>query len=301
TALDFAFAVHSDIGTHCTGARINRALVSLPSILHNGDNVEIITSKNSWPTPAWLNYAVTAKARTNIRNYLKQQTKEDALNLGKRLLAGATKQRLFGRRRINKATQNKLLEELGLDSWPELLIDIGLGNRLPDMVARQIAQLRKDPGDEGRVIGHEALVIRGSEGLLVTYSRCCSPIPGDGILGTFTAGHGLVVHTADCPNINDLRKQPEKCLMVEWGDDLEQNFSAKLQVKLTHEAGAFAQVASAIAENESNITHVDLHDGPDNIRHIDFIIDVEDRVHLATILKAIRRQTSVIKVWRQKG
>jgi len=300
TALDFAYAVHTDVGTHCTGARINRVLASLPTLLNNGDSVEIITSKRSWPNTAWLSYAVTAKARTHIRNYLKQQTEEDALKLGKRLLAGATKQRLFGRRKVPAKVQEKLLKELGLDTWSDLLVDVGLGRRLPDMVARQIAQL-SDDDQEGKVLGQEALVIRGSEGLLVTYSKCCCPIPGDSIVGTFTAGHGLVVHTTDCPNITELKKQPENCLMVDWDENLDQNFHAKLQVKLHHVTGAFAGVAMAIAENGSNINHVDLHDGSDEVRQMDFVVDVKDRTQLAKIIKAIYRAPHVNKVTRQKG
>lgn len=301
TALDFAYAVHTDVGNHCTGARINKALATLPTILRNGDSVEIITSKGSWPNTAWLNYAVTARARSNIRHFLKTQTREDALKLGKRLLAGATKQRLFGRRRISKTVQTKLLEKLGLDEWTDLLIDVGLGHRLPDMVARQIAQLTDTENPHGKVLGQEALVIRGSEGLLITYSKCCFPVPGDAILGTFTAGHGLVVHTADCPNITVLRKQPERCLMVDWDDQLNKNFSVKLQVRVRHEAGAFAEVATAIAENDSNINNVDLHDGSDDLRMMDFIIDVKDRVHLARIMKTIKHLPSVAKVFRKKG
>jgi len=299
TALDFAYAVHTDVGMHCTGARINRSLASLPTILNNGDSVEIITAKGSWPNAAWLNYAVTAKARTHIRNYLKQQTKEDALKLGKRLLAGATKQRLFGRRKIPAKVQEKLLKEFGLETWSE--VDLGLGRRLPDLVARQIALLTDDGKVEGKVLGQEALVIRGSEGLLVTYSRCCFPIPGDSIMGTFTAGHGLVVHTNDCPNITELRKQPENCLMVDWDVDLDQNFLVKLQVKIKHAAGAFAEVATAIAEHGSNINHVDLQEGSESLRQIDFIIDVKNRVQLAQIIKAIYRTPSVSKVSRRKG
>ncbi|NND00702.1 MAG: bifunctional (p)ppGpp synthetase/guanosine-3',5'-bis(diphosphate) 3'-pyrophosphohydrolase [Gammaproteobacteria bacterium] len=301
TALDFAYAVHTGVGMHCTGARINRALASLPTVLSNGDIVEIITSKRSWPNTTWLNYAVTAKARTSIRNYLKQQTEEDALKLGKRLLAGATKQRLFGRRRIYKKLQDKLLAELQMESWSALLIDIGFGNRLPDVVARQIARLSDLSDIDGKVIGQEALVIRGSEGLLVTYSKCCFPVPGDSIVGTFTVGHGLVVHTSDCPNITELRKQPEKCLMVDWDATLDLDFSVKLQVKLKHTVGAFSQVAKAIAENESNIKRVDSHEGPDGLGLIDFVIDVKNRVHLAQIIKSIKHQSSVAKVSRRKG
>ncbi len=300
TALDFAYAVHTDVGNHCTGARINRSLASLPSVLSNGDSVEIITSKSSWPTTAWLNYAVTAKARTQIRNYLKHQTQGDALKLGKRLLAGATKQRLFGRRKIPAKVKTKLLSQLEVETWSDLLIEVGLGQRLPDMVARQIAQL-SDEGAEGESHEPEPLIIRGSEGLLVTYSKCCCPIPGDSIMGTFTIGHGLAVHTTDCPNISEIQRQPEKCLMVDWDADLDQMFHVKIQVKINHVSGAFADVAMAIAENGSNINYVDLREGADNVRQMDFVIDVKDRVHLAKIVKAIYRTSNVNKVIRQKG
>ena len=300
TALDFAYAVHTDVGNHCTGARINKTLASLPTVLDNGDSVEIITSKSSWPTTAWLNYAVTARARTQIRNYLKHQTDEDALKLGKRLLAGATKQRLFGRRKIPAKVQAKLLEQLELETWSDLLIEVGLGKRLPDLLARQIAQLSEDK-TEGAEGDAESLIIRGSEGLLVTYSKCCCPIPGDSIMGTFTAGHGLAVHTTDCPNISELQRQPEKCLMVDWDEDLDQLFHVRIQVKLNHVSGAFADIAMAIAEQGSNINYVDLHEGTDSLRKMDFVIDVKDRVHLAKIVKAIYRTSNVTKVVRQKG
>ena len=139
---------------------------------------------------------------------------------------------MFGRRRITKPIQTQLLEELELATWSDLLIQIGLGTRLPDMVARQIAQLKGEIEGQGEDFQQEALVIKGSEGLLVTYSRCCYPIPGDAILGTFTAGHGLVVHTSDCPNINELRKQPDRCLMVDWDENLNKDFHVKLQVRV---------------------------------------------------------------------
>ena len=300
TALDFAYAVHTDVGTHCTGARINKSLASLPTVLNNGDSVEIITSKNSWPTTLWLNYVVTAKARIQIRNYLKAQTQEDALRLGKRLLAGATKQRLFGRRKIPAKVQALLLEQFQLETWPELLIDIGLGKRIPDLVARQIAQLTEDKV-EGKVIGQEALVIKGSEGILVTYSKCCSPVPGDSIVGILTAGHGLAVHVFDCPNLSEFRKQPESFLLVDWDEEVDQNFQARLQVKLNHITGAFAGVATAIAANGSNIINVDLHEGTDSVRQINFVVDVKDRLHLSRIIRAIYRQPSVSKVMRHKG
>ena len=300
TALDFAFTVHTGVGMHCTGARINGVLASLPSVLHNGDRVEVITSDNSWPTTTWLNYTVTAKARTQIRNYLKQQTTEDALKLGKRLLAGATKQRLFGRRKIPAKVQSQLLKELGLNNWSELLIDIGLGKRLPDMVARQVAILREGEV-AGETVSQEPLVIRGSEGLLVTYSKCCCPIPGDSIVGNFSAGHGLAIHTSDCPNFIELSKHPENGLLVDWDEELGKSFHVKIGVRLKNLTGAFAQVAVVIAENGSNLNHVDVREGSDTTKQIDFLIDVSDRAHLARIIKAIYRLPEVERVQRNIG
>jgi len=300
TALDFAYAVHSDVGNHCTGARINRAMASLPTVLHNGDTVEITTSKSSWPNAGWLNYAVTAKARSHILNFLKHQTQEEALKLGKRLLAGATKQRLFGRRKITKKLQEQLLRELDLESWSDLLVDVGLGRRPPDLVARQIAMLSEHSGED-KALAAEPLVIRGSEGMLITYSRCCGPVPGDSILGSFTAGHGLAVHTTDCPNVAELRKQPDKFLMVDWDEELDKTFTVRLEVNLSNEPGSFAEVARVIAENGSNINHVDTHTGADELVKVDFLIDVKDRVHLAKVMKAIYRLTRVEKVTRHKG
>ena len=300
TALDFAYAVHTDVGMHCTGARINGMLASLPKVLHNGDRVEIITSNSSRPTTTWLNYTVTAKARTQIRNYLKQQTEDDALKLGKRLLAGATKQRMFARRKIPAKVQSQLLKELDLNNWSELLIDIGLGKRLPDMVARQIVILRDDE-DGGGAISQEPLVIRGSEGLLVTYSKCCCPIPGDSIVGNFSAGHGLAVHTTDCPNFTSLSKHPENCLLVDWDQELNQFFHVKISVWLKNVQGAFANVAASIAENGSNINHVDVHEMADTVKQIDFLLEVTDRVHLAKIIKSTYRLSVVDRVQRQIG
>ena len=300
TALDFAFAVHSSVGLRSAGVRINADLASLPTVLNNGDRVEILTTKEITANSAWLNYAVTGKARTQIRNHLKQQTREQAMALGKRLLAGAIKQRLAGRKKISLKVQEKLLAELQLESWPDLLAEIGQGNRVADIVARQIARISDvKVGPETSALS--PLVIKGSEGLLVTYSKCCSPVPGDPIMGIFTAGHGLGIHTTDCHNTAEIRKHHERCLMVEWDTQIDRVFHVRLQVKLHHVAGAFAQVATAIAENGSNINHVDLQEGLDTIRHIDFVVDVEDRIHLARLIRAIYRQPTVAKVIRQNG
>lgn len=301
TALDFAYAVHTAVGNQSKGAVINKSLATLPTVLKNGDLVEILTSKRSKPTTAWLSYAVTTRAQVAIRNYLKRQTHDDAMRLGKRLLAGAIKQRFFISKRVPKSVQEQLLQKLELDNWNELLTQIGLGERLPEIVARQVAQIADGTNTNSEANAEEALVIRGSEGLPVTYSRCCYPIPGDVVTGVFTSGHGLAVHTADCPNIVEFRKSPEKCMTVEWGENLNKDFVARLQVRMNNVKGAFARSATAIAESGSNINHVNIGEALETSQTIIFLIEVKNRIQLAQVIKAIRRVKDVTKVIRQKG
>lgn len=299
TALDFAYAVHTDVGMHSAGVRVNRELTSLPTVLNNGDTVEIITSKSAHPTAAWLNYAITGRARSAIHHYLKNQRREDALKLGKRLLGRAMKTRRFGRKTIPVEMRDHLLDQLGIETWDDLLIDIGLGNRLPDMVARQMLPPSRTTTETGE--SDDALLIRGAEGMLVNYARCCRPIPGDPLIGSFTTGHGLVVHTADCPNTVELRKQPDKCLMVEWHEKIKKEFPVRLRVTTENRRGVFGTVATTIAENESNINQVEVDEGDGRIYNIRFIIEVKDRVHLARVIRGLRSLDSVTRVVREKG
>jgi RelA/SpoT family (p)ppGpp synthetase len=299
TALDFAYAVHTDVGMHSAGARVNRELASLPTVLNNGDTVEIITSKSAHPTAIWLNYAITGRARSAIHHYLKNQRREDALKLGKRLLGRALKTRRFGRKTIPVEMRDHLLDQLGIESWDDLLIDIGFGNRLPDMVARQMLPPSRSQADSRA--GDDALLIRGAEGMLVNYARCCRPIPGDSLIGSFTTGHGLVVHTADCPNTVELRKQPDKCLMVEWHAKTKKEFPVRLRVTTENRRGVFGTVATAIAEQESNINQVEVDEGDGRIYNLRFVIEVRDRVHLAKVIRGIRTLDFVTRVVREKG
>ncbi len=296
TALDFAFSVHTDIGIHCSGARINHQLVSLPTVLRNGDHVEIITNNRVIPTATWLNYSVTGRARSAIRGYLKNQRREDALKLGKTLLGHALKTRWFGRKKVELELRDKLLSDLKLEIWDDLLISIGFGNRLAELVARQIDSL----GGEGREpAGEQPLLIKGAEGILVNYARCCRPIPGDAVLGVFTAGQGLTVHTTACPNINELRKQPDKCLLVEWHDEIGKVFPVGMRVQGINGKGAFANVALAIADAGANIDHVSIDEGGATIYSMHFVIEVKDRIQLAQVIKQVRKRKGVRKVTRE--
>ena len=301
TALDFAYAVHTDIGNHCAGARVNRGLVSLLTVLNNGDHVEIITSDTVRPTASWLNYAVTSKSRATIRNYLKNQQRYEAVKLGKRLLDRAIKTRRFGRKKMTDEQRRRLLDTLGVDNWDDLLSDVGSGKRMASMVAKQLLPPRTNGGAEANREFLQPLAIRGSEGMLINYARCCSPVPGDTIIGFFTTGRGIVIHTTDCPNAKGYRKQPDKTVPVEWDEDVSGHFSVNLRVEVHNQRGVLARIATIIAEQESNINNLNVDERDGQIPIIRVSIDVTGRVHMARILRQIRMQPSVVRVSRVKG
>lgn len=303
TALDFAYSVHTDIGNQCTGARINRALVSLPTVLNNGDHVEILTARKAHPTAAWLNYTVTSKARASIRAYLKKQRRKEAINLGKRLLQQAIKERRFNRRRISDTQKNKLLQELKIVGWDDLLADIGLGKRLAAIVAKQLTPPKSSNGNDGDPESQESepLAIDNAEGMLISYARCCCPIPNDSIVGFFTSGKGVVIHTADCPNISEMRKQPDRWLHVQWSDRVKGEFAVNLRVEVKNQRGVLANVATQIAEQESNINNVHVEEKDGRMSTLKFNIAVKDRLQLANIMRGIHSLPKVVKVVRSKG
>lgn len=302
TALDFAYAVHTDIGNHCAGVRVNRELVSLPSVLHNGDHVEVIISETARPTASWLNYAVTGKARASIRHYLKKQQGHEAVKLGKRLLNHAIKSSRFRRTRLTNQIKKEVLTDLGVDSWDRLLEDIGSGKRLPAMVAKQVvSKKKKKQGDEASTISETPLAIDGAEGMLITFARCCSPIPGDNIVGFFSAGRGVVVHTFDCRNIAEYRKHPDKWVHVDWADKVQRKFSVNVRVDTENKRGVLANIASAIAERGSNINYVNVEERDGQVSTIQFTIEVKNRIELAHIIKNIRHIPNVFRVARARG
>ena len=302
TALDFAYAVHTDIGNQCAGIRVNRELVSLPTVLNNGDHVEVITSRTARPTAAWLNYAVTGKARASIRHYLKKQQGHEAVKLGKRLLDHAIKSGPFRRTRLNSQIKKEVLSDLGLDSWDRLLEDLGSGRRLPAMVAKQVASKRKKKkGNGGSSAGETPLAIDGAEGMLITFARCCSPIPGDHIVGFLSAGRGIVIHTFDCRNIGEYRKHPDKWVHVGWAEEVQRKFPVNVRVDSENKRGVLANIATAIAEQGSNINYVNVEERDGQISTIRFTIEVKDRVNLAHIIKNIRHIPRVFRVARARG
>ena len=300
TALDFAYAVHTDVGSKCAGVKINGRLSPLSSVLSHGDQIEVMLSKTAAPNLAWLNYAVTGRARSKINSYLKSQNTADAHKLGKRLLLQAIRQRGFAKRPISEEQKQVVLQEFGLETWDRLLIEIGTGNRVPSLVARQL-YMDPDTIQKEAINKQDVITVRGTEGMLLTYSRCCCPIPGDPILGVFTSGHGLVIHTTDCPNASTFKKQLDKCIAVEWDEGIAQKFPVKIRVWSKNERSSIARITAVIAEGGCNISQLASIESTEDVIPVDFLIEVDDRVHFANVLRKLRSLKRVTKVSRQKG
>jgi len=301
TVIDFAYDVHTDVGNHCLGARVDHRLVPLRTQLRNGNHVEILTSEWSRPNPSWLDHVVTGKARANIRNYLKQQRRGEAVSLGDRMLDKALQSLGSSMAKLDKETRERLIAELKFPSWNELMSEIGLGNRQAALVARQLLPSAKSSKKEEGTVDGGILAITGTEGVVVTYAKCCRPIPGDEILGFLSAGRGIVVHTEDCPNVAEYRKHPERWIDVKWEKQIDATFPVNLRIDTRNQRGVLANVASAISELEANIDSVSFEERDGQSTSMYFVIEVKDRDHLAKVLRAIRNKETVIRATRTKG
>jgi RelA/SpoT family (p)ppGpp synthetase len=304
TVIDFAYDVHSDLGNHCLAAKVNHELAPLRTVLRNGDHVEVLTSPTGRPNPGWLDYVMTSKARANIRNFLKNQQLGESTKLGKRLLDKALQAVGSSLAVLDDSQREALVKTLKLSDWNALLSEIGLGNRMAAMVARQLVPETAPTEVEAGVTTQDrapVLAIRGTEGVVVTYARCCRPIPGDPILGFLSAGRGIVVHTEDCPNVAKYRKHPEQWIDVQWEPEIEGVFPVSFRVEVRNQRGVLASVAAAISEQDANIDTVSFDDRDGQFTAMDFTIEVRDRVHLARILRRIRALEAVVRINRMKG
>ncbi|MGW8248356.1 MAG: RelA/SpoT family protein [Acidiferrobacterales bacterium] len=301
TVIDFAYDVHTDVGNHCLGARVDHRLVPLRTQLRNGNHVEILTSEWSRPNPSWLDHVVTGKARANIRNYLKQQQRGEAVSLGERMLDKALQSLGSSMSKLDKETRERLTTELKFPSWNELMSEIGLGNRQAALVARQLLPSAKSSKKEEGTVDGGILAITGTEGVVVTYAKCCRPIPGDEILGFLSAGRGIVVHTEDCPNVAEYKKHPERWIDVQWEKQIDATFPVNLRIDTRNQRGVLANVASAISELEANIDSVSFEERDGQSTSMYFVIEVKDRDHLARVLRAIRIKDTVVRATRTKG
>lgn len=321
TIVDFAYAIHSDVGHRAVAAKVNGEQVPLRSELNNGDVIEIITASVSNPNPGWLGFVRTGKARSKIRHYLKTMALTESQELGEKMLAQALRAEGIDRKQLaeddeaHHAIWEKILRFTGNRSRADLLTDIGLGKRIASMVAKRIVPLLAEAGEKPdallmsreRYTAHEsvsqgALMLDGSEGASVQFAPCCRPIPGDGILGYLGRGEGLVVHTDDCIVAKRLQhRDSERFIAVEWSDEPVRTFETNLLVTVSNGKGVLARVAAALASAEADITHVNMgQERAQDATELRFGVAVRDRVHLASVLRSVKRTPSVLRVQRAK-
>ncbi|MFZ2313420.1 MAG: bifunctional (p)ppGpp synthetase/guanosine-3',5'-bis(diphosphate) 3'-pyrophosphohydrolase [Methylobacter sp.] len=304
TIIDFAYAVHTDLGNACVSARIDRQLIPLQTKLENGVTVDIITASWARPNPLWLNYVITAKARSSIRNYLKHFKQKEAISLGHRLLEKELQTMHLHLENIEEDRIQAILKVTGKNSLDELLEDIGLGNKMPFLVAKQITQDNVNAAvklDDSDQIKKTPLVIKGTEGMVITLAKCCRPIPGDSIIGFFNPGKGIVVHHHECHNSTDVKKKPISWLDVEWSEDIAGEFPVEIRIEILNQRGSLATVASTISENNSNIENITILDQDDRVSVDSITLTVKDRVHLAKIMRRLKELSIVLKITRAKA
>jgi len=298
-AVDFAYAVHTDIGNKCVGARVDRKPYPLSKPLETGQTVEIITSTGGKPNANWLNNVVTSRAIMGIRNYLKKQQQSEAIALGKRLLSSALGEvplASIAPERIEQVLQNSKQKTLD-----ELCIDIGLGNQLPIAVARRLlGEFDEDSAVEQVLPARPKAFIVGSEGMLTTFAKCCRPIPGDAIAASASPGKGLNVHRTECRNIRGWEKEPGKYFPVRWDKTGDKQFLCDIRVFIVNKQGMLAKLTTVIASLDSNIQDLATDDRDTGDYVIKITLSVRDRIHLANVMRKIRVTPDVLKVYRRK-
>lgn len=307
TPVDFAYAVHTDIGNSCVSCRINRRLAPLSEPLESGQTVEIITTPRAQPNMAWLNFVVTGKARSSIRHFLKNQQRHESIELGKRLLNQFMANYGAVLEDIDHDKLAELLQEAELSSLDDLLEDIGMGNRMAYVVARRLrpelpvdAETETEAAAAGNSAQRKPMAIRGVEGMVIHFAKCCCPIPGDAILGHISTGRGLVVHRTDCRNIGYIRENPEKCIYLEWSpESSEEEYPVSLSLSVESQRGIIAQLAMAVASAGANLLRIDSGEREGQLYKVLIELTVFNRVHLARVIKLLRHQSQVNHIQRQ--
>ena len=301
TAIDFAYAVHTDVGNHCIACRINRQLAPLSAKLQNGQTVQIVTAPSAQPNPAWLNFVVTGKARSNIRNYLKSQRRSESVALGERLLNKALDGLGKTLSDIDTDHVDLVLKETGMASLDDLLEDIGAGNRMAPLLARRLLVAHKGTEVDLENVPESPLAIKGTEGLVVNFAKCCSPIPGDPIIGYVSSGRGLVIHTENCKNVEDFRDNPEKCVILSWDKDIDSEFTVDLKVYLENRRGIIAELASAVTQAEANIEKISVEERDARLSVTHLTLSIHGRKHLARTIRRLRTIRGVNKIVRTRN
>lgn len=298
TPVDFAYALHTDIGNSCVACRIDRRLAPLSATLESGQTVEIIRAPGAQPNPAWLGFVVTGKARSSIRHTLKQQQKNESTILGRRLMERTLDHHGLTVDDIDQARLETVLKERKIASLDDLLSEIGLGNQMASIVVKRLLGNVKEleNAEEGG-----PLAIKGTEGLVVSYARCCHPIPGDPIIGHVSAGRGIVIHTDTCRNMVELRHKPEEIMGVRWEPNVAQEFSVELRVQLEHQRGIIAVVASTVTEANANIERINMVEKDAHLGIVNMVINVQDRIHLANVIKRLRTIKAINRIVRVRN
>jgi GTP pyrophosphokinase/guanosine-3',5'-bis(diphosphate) 3'-pyrophosphohydrolase len=304
TVVDFAYAVHTQVGNNCVSARIDRQLAPLQTVLQNGQTVEIITAPWARPNPLWLSFVVTAKARAAIRNHLRNFKTQEGIALGQRLLEKELDSIGHRYEDIPEQQFDHLLKRLDIATREAMLEDIGFGNRLPMLIARQLVDVSSAAGPETAVMASPTLaplIIKGTEGMVVNLAKCCRPIPGDPIIGFFNPGKGIVIHLTECNNVEELRKRQVNWIDVQWDKHAKGEFPALIRLELMNQVGTLAKVASTISRMGGNIENVQIVN-QDSQLSVDYItLMVRDRNHLANVMRELRKLSIVLKISRVKS
>jgi guanosine-3',5'-bis(diphosphate) 3'-pyrophosphohydrolase len=299
TAVDFAYAVHTDVGNTCVGARVDRNPYPLSKALKNGQTIEIISAPGARPNAAWLNYVVTSRARTKIRQVLKTMRREESVSLGRRLLNHA-----LGEHTINEIDQDnvkKVLVELKFITLDDLLAAVGLGELMSIVIARRLLGNYDEITVKDNGKPKKKLPIRGAEGILLNFANCCRPIPDDHIVAHVSPGRGLVVHCETCSNVRGYQKEPDKYMAVEWSDDYDQEFITELKIDMLNNQGALAALTNVISKTGSNIHGLSTEERDGRLYTVNVLLTTKDRIHLAGIMKRIRVMPQALKVRRKKS
>ena len=301
TPIDFAYSVHTGIGDSCIACRVDGQLTPLSEQLKSGQKVEIVTADGAQPNPNWLNFVVTAKARSAIRHFLKNQQHDESVDLGKRLLDQALSNFGTQYKELKKSQIKRLLKETGAKSFEYILQQIGLGNRVPFAVANVLVPEDKRKIVDGKKNSTLPVLIDASDGLLLHYARCCHPIPGDPILGHISPGKGIVIHLESCRNLKEIRSNPEKCMSLNWSPDVRGEFAVELKVEVTPERGFIASLASRMTEKDATIERISVNEKDAFTSIVDVVLTVRDRIHLADILRRARGLKPVRRIYRVKN
>ena len=301
TPVDFAYAVHTDVGNSCISCRVDRHLSPLSEPLKTGQTVEIITTPRAQPNMAWLNFVVTGKARTSIRHFLKNQKQHESIELGRRLLNQYLAQYEISVDQLDQNRLDKLLQDLNFETFDQLLEDIGLGNRMAYVIAQRLQPTDDDTDEPESLIGTDGkpISIRGAEGMVMHFARCCYPIPGDNIVGNISAGRGLVVHRSDCRNLNGKRDEStNRNIYIEWGETGEDEYTTVIEVQVESQRGIIAQLAMAVSSVGGNVNQLLSGEKDGQMNSVTIELTVTNRVHLARVMKKLRAIKQVTRVSR---